>query len=128
MVTDVPAAILRLDTGAGRIVIGGAADLAVFRDSGRTPAETLLRRSTSAPEMVICRGKVKLLSKSFARRVPGLAHGRFTRLHVEGRGEFLVDADVPRRYKQAVRQLTLPVRLAGRVVNSSTPARDWKGV
>jgi adenine deaminase len=48
MVTDVPAAILRLDTVAGRIVIGGAADLAVFRDSGRTPAETLLRRSTSA--------------------------------------------------------------------------------
>ena len=115
MVTDIPAAMLRLPNGEGKIAIGSAADLAAFKDSGRTPAETLLRRGC-VPELVIKAGKVKLVSAALAQRRPHLAQARFTRLEVEGRGAFRVDADVPRLYNQALRNLATPLKLSGRKV------------
>jgi cytosine/adenosine deaminase-related metal-dependent hydrolase len=102
MVTATPASILRLTPSPG--------DLAVFRDTGATPAETLL--SGASPEMVIVGGRVKLLSRQLAARI-GEPLLRFCPLHVEGRGEVLVHADVPGLYRRAARVLG-EVNLAGK--------------
>ncbi len=101
-VTDIPARMLRLPDRAG--------DLAIFRDLGGTPAETLL--SGRGPEMVLIDGRIKLISPSLATP----AH--FTRLKVSGRKAVLVDADVPGLYRRAQRVLGT-VSLAGRRVTAS---------
>ena len=102
MVTAIPARMFRLTPDAR--------DLAVFRDLGETPARTLL--SGAGPEMVVLRGRVKLISPALAKRIPG-PWSRFHRLALEGRQEVLVDADVPALYRRAAGVLG-EVRLAGR--------------
>ena len=109
MVTDIPARMLRLKPDPR--------DLAVFRDIGKSPAETLL--SGARPEMVVLRGRLKLISPELAKRIRG-PWQRFQRLAVEGFHEVLVDAEVRALYRQAARELG-EVRLAGRRV-----AADWR--
>jgi cytosine/adenosine deaminase-related metal-dependent hydrolase len=103
MVTETPARILKLPRRR--------ADWVAIRSSGRSPCEALLR--ASRPELVVVRGKLRLISAELARqaRLP-----RFERLHVEGRGEFLVDADIARLRKSAERFLGNTFRLGGKRV------------
>jgi cytosine/adenosine deaminase-related metal-dependent hydrolase len=108
MVTAGAAKILRLQN-AGTLAAGRPADLAVFRDRSRSPAVALMRAKASALTMV--GGKVKLMSTVLASqwRPAGLY-----RLEVEGRGEFFVDANIPKLRASAERALGLEIRLAGR--------------
>jgi cytosine/adenosine deaminase-related metal-dependent hydrolase len=103
MVTEEPARILRL----GR----QATDIIAIRDDGRAPSEALMR--AESPDLVIVRGKVKLMSAELARRVKpsGLQP-----LHVEGRGEFLIDTDIAHLRRSAERSLGSDLRLAGRPI------------
>jgi cytosine/adenosine deaminase-related metal-dependent hydrolase len=105
MVTGIPARMLRLQPDAR--------DLAVFRDIGKGPAETLL--SGALPEMVVLRGRVKLISPALAKRIGGRWE-RFHLLALDGRPAVLVDADIPALYRRAA-QVLGEVRLAGRRVN-----------
>jgi cytosine/adenosine deaminase-related metal-dependent hydrolase len=105
MVTEIPARMLRLEDHAH--------DLAIFRDTGATPAETLL--ASKGPEMVIVGGKIKLIAPGLAKRLVGW---RFSRLKVEGRKAVMVDADVPALYRRAHRVLR-KVSLAGRRVSDT---------
>ena len=59
------------------------------------------------------RGQVMLLSDCLASRMgaPGLDP-----IHVEGRGRYLVRADIPALYAAAARALGPEIRLAGRRV------------
>jgi cytosine/adenosine deaminase-related metal-dependent hydrolase len=107
MVTEIPARMLRLPDSRG--------DLAIFRDEGITPAETLL--SGKGPEMVIVGGNIKLISPALAARA-GLGSGHYSRLKVAGRGTVLVHAGVPALFRRAYRVLG-EVRLAGRRVSKS---------
>jgi cytosine/adenosine deaminase-related metal-dependent hydrolase len=109
MVTEEAARILRLRSGAGSLVPGGVADLIAIPDDGRSPSEALMRAMGSA--LVIVGGKVKLIATQLARKSPGLQ-----RLHVDGRGDVLVDAPVARLRQQAERALGAGIRLAGRKV------------
>ena len=102
MVTEEAARILRLPPGFGSIVPGGPADLIAIADSRRSPAEALLH--AKRPELVLVAGKVKLTT---------LPNARLQRLKVEGRGEFFVDADVPRLRRQVPHK---SIRLAGKRV------------
>ena len=104
MVTEIPTRMLRLPKTNG--------DLAIFRDKGASPAETLL--TGDPPEMVIVRGRIKLISPRLAKRIGG-SWEKYSRLALEGRPEVLVDADVPGLYRRAARVLG-EVRLAGRRV------------
>ncbi len=103
MVTETPARVLKLPRRG--------ADWVAIRSGGRSPCEALLR--ASAPELVVVRGKVRLISAELARhtRLP-----RFQRLHVEGRGEFLVDADIAQLRRSAERFLGSAFRLGGKRV------------
>ncbi len=99
MVTVDAARILRLPKGAGELVEGGPADLIAVKDSKQAPA------------LVIVGGQVKLISPSLWRRT---TKDGLHPIDVEGRGTFLVDADVPRLREQAQRFLGKELRLAGR--------------
>ena len=101
MVTEEPSRILRLG--------GRETDLIAIRDDGRTPAEALMR--AESPDLVIVRGKVKLISAELAHR--GKQAG-LQRLHVEGRGELLIDIDIAQLRRSTERALGSDLRLAGR--------------
>jgi len=94
MVTAGAARVLRLAQGEGTIQRGGVADLALFRDRGLTPAQTLL---TQMPEAVLVGGKPQMLSADLAAlwraSLPQIA--RFHPLTVSGRGSMYVHAEPP---------------------------------
>ncbi|HZU08359.1 MAG TPA: amidohydrolase family protein [Pseudacidobacterium sp.] len=69
MVTTRAAAALRLENGEGSIRAGAAADLIVLRDSGKSPAETLLWASRNDIQCVIRDGALQFVSPVFSERV-----------------------------------------------------------
>jgi len=107
MVTSTAADILRLRDGSGSIRQGGVADLIAVEDRGQTPAEALL---DLRPSFVMIGGRIRLLS--------GLPDSgkSLNPIYVEGRGEFLVDADVAYLNDQARIALGPDYSLAGRRV------------
>ena len=107
MVTSAAATILRLRDGRGSISQGGVADLIAVTDHGQTPAEALLDLHL---RLVIVNGRIKLLSGH-----PDTGKS-LKPLHVEGRGKYLVDADVPYLHENATRALGPDYNLAGRRV------------
>jgi cytosine/adenosine deaminase-related metal-dependent hydrolase len=109
LVTTKAARILRLSAGQGTIREGGVADLVAVADTGQTPAEAL---ADLRPELVMVRGRVMLASKRFARSFKGLKP-----IHIEGRGSFLVRADVPYLHAAASAAIGAEVRLAGKRVD-----------
>jgi len=110
MVTTVAARIFGLTDGRGAIREGGVADLIVVRDSGCTPAETLL--DLRSVEMVMVGGKIRLVSERFAV----LASDSFETISIAERGKFLVDAPVRAMVQVAAARLGAAFRLAGRRV------------
>src|SRR5262249_27155703 len=104
LVTTEAASALRLSAGEGTIREGGAADLIAVRDTGQTPAQSLME---ARPELAIVRGRIMLLSEAFAR-----PRG-FHRIQIEGQGSRYVRADVPRLHATAARVVGPEVRLAG---------------
>jgi cytosine/adenosine deaminase-related metal-dependent hydrolase len=112
MVTSSAASILRLGQGEGEIGEGSVADLVVVRNWGQTPAEALL---DLWPEMVFVGGRIKLISRKASAELRIVPPG-FQPLHIEGRGEWLIDADVPNLLHAAKKALQEAVRLAGRKV------------
>lgn len=111
MVTSQAARILRLDSGEGSIREGGLADLLVVADKRQTPAEALL---DLRPEMVILRGRIKLLSSRMAdwlclRKLPN-----FQAIEVEGRGRYLIACRVAALAARTRKHLGNDFRLAGK--------------
>ena len=90
MLTTQAARVLRLSSGEGSIREGGVADLVAVADAGQSPAEAL---GHLRPEMVVIGGRIRLVSLESARRVRVAG---FRHIGIEGRGEWLVDAEVPR--------------------------------
>ncbi len=110
LVTANPAGILRLTAGQGMIREKGVADLVAVKDMGQTPAEALV---DLRPELVVVGGRVMLLSSRF-RAQTSLRFKDLNPIHVEGLGNFLIRADVPRLYAGASMALGTELRLAGR--------------
>jgi cytosine/adenosine deaminase-related metal-dependent hydrolase len=106
LVTTQAACILRLSAGQGTIREGGVADLVAVVDTGQTPAEALV---DLRPELVMVGGRVMLASDRFARPFQGLKP-----IHVEGRGRFLIRADIEYLHAAASMALGADVRLAGK--------------
>jgi cytosine/adenosine deaminase-related metal-dependent hydrolase len=107
LVTTNPAKALRLNEGQGTIRQRGVADLIAVKDEGQTPAEALLKLR---PELVIVGGRIMLASERFAE----LANGSFHSIEIEGRGRWLVRANLPRLRASAIAALGPEIRLAGR--------------
>lgn len=109
MVTDAPRRLLRLPKSSG--------DIALFRDEGVDPAETLL--SAGPPELVVVGGKIRLASANFADRLPRRVVQRMFRFLVDGR-EMLCDADIGRLWRETASILGPDFRLAGKKVSACT--------
>jgi cytosine/adenosine deaminase-related metal-dependent hydrolase len=111
MVTTNAARILRLDNGEGEIRQGGVADLVVVADGNTSPAESLFGM---LPELVIVGGKIKLVSSRLADRLPDRRKFGLEPIWLEGRGEYLVDANISKLHAAVTPLLGRDFRLAGR--------------
>jgi hypothetical protein len=102
-----------LTGGEGTIREGGVADLVVVRDTGQTPAQALM---DLRPELVFVRGRIMLFAQALSARPPFSRLRGFHRIQLEGRGSWLIRADVPRLYAAASKAIGSEIRLAGRRV------------
>jgi cytosine/adenosine deaminase-related metal-dependent hydrolase len=115
MLTGQAARVLRLRQGQGTIRKGGLADLLIVRDRGQTPGEALIDLH---PELVLVSGMVKLISLPLAARLKFNDARNMHRIEVAGRGEWLIDCDVPALDAAVSWVLGKAFRLAGRKVSS----------
>ena len=84
-------------------------------DDGRSPAEALDGRS---PDLVISAGRIRLIScQRLLARNPGLHPPGQQRIAIEGRGDWLVDADISSLQQTARDALGSEFRLAGKSVS-----------
>jgi hypothetical protein len=70
------------------------------------------------PELVVVGGRVKLLSQRLANRLPPGWKRGLNPIHVEGRGDYLVKANVSQLYATAREILGPDFKLAGRAVTA----------
>jgi hypothetical protein len=111
LVTSNAARMLRLNAGQGMIRERGLADLVAVADTGQSPAEALV---SLRPELVIVRGRVMLMSDRFSDFGRISRSGVLRSIRVEGRGRFLIRADVPYLHDTAATAIGANVRLAGK--------------
>jgi cytosine/adenosine deaminase-related metal-dependent hydrolase len=113
MVTTRAASILSLTRGEGAINEDAIADVLVVPDSGQNPAEALQH---FCPSLVILGGRIQLVSRNLAPRIEGVLLRNFQNIELEGRGSWLVNANIPRLHAAAEAVLGPRFQLAGRTV------------
>jgi cytosine/adenosine deaminase-related metal-dependent hydrolase len=113
MVTTEAAKILKLPRGFGSLREHGPADLLVMRDTGLTPAETLIFEK---PELVIVRGRVVLVSSDLIAHCMHTLSAPLHEIEVEGRRRYFLDYDVSDLFLKTKRVLDAELRLAGKAV------------
>jgi cytosine/adenosine deaminase-related metal-dependent hydrolase len=111
MVTTRAAAIFRLPRGTGEIREQGPADMIAVADDGRSPADAL---SGLCPDLVITAGRIRLISQRLLLKNPHLRRRRQQRIAIEGRGDWMVDADISSLHRTASGTLGPGFRLAGK--------------
>jgi cytosine/adenosine deaminase-related metal-dependent hydrolase len=84
MVTEAPAAILRLEDGEGAIKVSGVGDLIALRDTGSNVADRLQTLSGEDIEFVMVGGTVQLTSETILERLPSQAREGLEPLWVDG--------------------------------------------
>ena len=84
MVTEVPAAILRLEDGEGTIEVSGVGDLIAVRDTGHDAADRLRTLSMTDMEFVMIEGRVQLSSETILERLSPLARKGLEPLCIDG--------------------------------------------
>jgi cytosine/adenosine deaminase-related metal-dependent hydrolase len=84
MVTEAPAAMLRLRDGEGSIKIFGVGDMIAVRDTGQNVAERLPTLSMEDIELVLIGGRVQLASQTILERLPFQAQEGLEALEIGG--------------------------------------------
>jgi len=84
MVTEAPAAILRLGDGEGSIRESGVGDLIAVRDTHHDAADKLAALSMSDVEFVMVEGRIQLASKAILDRLPLSTREGLEPLSVDG--------------------------------------------
>lgn len=84
MVTEAPAAILRLEGGEGAIKVSGAGDLVAVRDIDQDAADRLRTLSMIDVEFVMIEGRVQLASETIWGRLPPPARHGLEPLWIDG--------------------------------------------
>lgn len=115
MVTIRAARTLHLSRGEGEIREGGIADLVAVPDYGQTPAQALQQLS---PALVVLGGRIQLVSSDFASRIDPVLTRHLRKLELDGRGTWLVNANVSALYAAAEAVLGPDFKLAGRLVRT----------
>jgi cytosine/adenosine deaminase-related metal-dependent hydrolase len=115
MVTTQAACVLGLTRGEGEIREHGIADLLAVPDCGQNPADAL---QEFVPALVILGGKIQLVSKTLAARMDPILTRRLQKVELEGRGSWLVNANVSRLRATTEAVLGPNFQLAGRPVRA----------
>jgi cytosine/adenosine deaminase-related metal-dependent hydrolase/SAM-dependent methyltransferase len=115
-VTRQPAKLLHLRSGEGNLRIGGLADLIAVRDTGLTPAATLLSLSHRDVELVLLGGRVQLASEEFMRRLPESSRKGLQPLAMEGIVRW-IRAPVDRLFEDTGAHLGEDIYLGGKQVS-----------
>jgi hypothetical protein len=116
MITDLPAAILRLANGEGHVRESGCADFIAVRDNGDPPHKRLLTLSWRDVEFVMIAGMVQLASEDVWRLLPPAARQGMEPLRIDGEIRWL-RAPVQHLLQQAEAVLGVgKVRLGERAV------------
>lgn len=84
MVTETPAAMLRLEDGEGSMRVCGAADLIAIRDTGMDAVHRLATLSAGDVEFVMVGGRVQLASAVIFDRLPSSVREGLEPLRVDG--------------------------------------------
>ena len=84
MVTEAPAAILRLEGGEGAIKVSGVGDLVAVRDTDQDAADRLRTLSMTDVEFVMIEGRVQLASETILERLPPPARDGLEPLWIDG--------------------------------------------
>jgi hypothetical protein len=84
MVTEAPAAILRLEDGEGTIRVSGVGDLVAVRDTDQDAADRLPTLSMMDVEFVMIGGRVQLASETILQRLPLTATQGLEPLWIDG--------------------------------------------
>jgi cytosine/adenosine deaminase-related metal-dependent hydrolase/ubiquinone/menaquinone biosynthesis C-methylase UbiE len=114
-VTGQPANMLGLKGGEGNVRVRGAADFVAVRDSGLTPAETLVTLSLREVELVLIGGSVQLASDEMMTRVPGWARQGLHPLWIEEVVRW-VRAPLEQMFREATAHLGNEIHLGGKRV------------
>jgi cytosine/adenosine deaminase-related metal-dependent hydrolase len=113
MVTTQAARVLHLTRGQGEIRENGIADLLVVPDPGQNPAEAL---QDFCPTVVILGGRIQLVSTNLSERMDPLLPRNFQKIALEGRGAWLVNANISWLLAATEAVLGPDFQLAGRRV------------
>jgi cytosine/adenosine deaminase-related metal-dependent hydrolase len=113
MVTTQAARVLRLYRGEGEIREHAIADLVAVRDYGQNPAEAL---QELRPALVILGGRIQLVSQDLAARIDFGLTRHLHKVELEGRGAWLVNANVSLLRAATEAALGTNFQLAGRPV------------
>jgi len=119
LVTSRSAQLLRLREGQGSLRPGGVADIVVVRDSGRSPAETLVSLSYRDVELVLLGGCVHLASDELWERLPEGARAGLQPMVVEDTLRW-VRAPLERLFRETEPHLPDGIFLGGRRVSFGT--------
>ena len=84
MVTDIPAAVLRLQGAEGTLAVSARADLIGVRDTGADPAHRLQTLALSGVEFVMIAGRVQLASEGIWRQLRPAAKRGLQPLAIDG--------------------------------------------
>jgi cytosine/adenosine deaminase-related metal-dependent hydrolase/ubiquinone/menaquinone biosynthesis C-methylase UbiE len=115
-VTRQPARLLHLRNGEGNLRIGGLADLIAVRDTGLSPAETLLTLSHPDIELVLLGERVQLASDELMQRLPVGACEGLQPLAIEGSVRW-IRAPLDRIFENTWAHLGKDIRLGGKRVS-----------
>jgi cytosine/adenosine deaminase-related metal-dependent hydrolase/ubiquinone/menaquinone biosynthesis C-methylase UbiE len=117
MVTETPAAILRLTDGEGTLKAGAVANLIAVPWQEQTPAQTLVRLDAGRIEMVMVRGQLHLASSGIAGRFSQQSLAELESLSIEGI-ERRVRAPVSWLISQTLPHLPRGISLAGKRISA----------
>lgn len=122
MVTQAPAAALRLSDGQGTINVTGPADLIAVRDTGIDPADRLVKMSMHDVEFVMIAGRVQVASEAVWKRLAPTAKRGMNLLYVDGVYRW-VRAPIESLFREAEGVLGSGlIKLGGRAVHAPTYA------
>jgi cytosine/adenosine deaminase-related metal-dependent hydrolase/SAM-dependent methyltransferase len=119
LATSNPSDVLRLRDGEGTLRPGGIANLVAFRDSGLSPADTLIGSTFRDVALVVRRGRVQLVSDQLMPRIPAvLAHGLYPLLVKDHL--CWVRAPLGHLFRDTVEALGCDLRLGGKEIRNAS--------
>jgi cytosine/adenosine deaminase-related metal-dependent hydrolase len=116
LVTHSAAKVLKLGDGEGEIRENGVADLLVVRDTGGSPAQSLVSLSLDRIDLVLQQGSLLLVSADIAGQLPSSTASRLRPISYDGH-PFWVGIELQARWNEASTVLGNEICIAGKPVH-----------